>query len=62
MRASLHVVISFALMMLVALPLSVRAEDKDTLQMLELFGDVLEKVRQDYVEEVDENKLIELSR
>lgn len=59
MQASLRIVFSFTLMLLVALPLTVRAEGKDTLQMLELFGDVLEKVREDYVEEVDERKLIE---
>lgn len=38
---------------------SARADDKDTLQLLDLFGDVFEKVKQDYVEDVPDEKLIE---
>lgn len=38
---------------------SAKADDKETLQLLDLFGDVFEKVKQDYVEEVPDEKLIE---
>ena len=59
MNISLRIFLSLSLLVFVSTPLASKAEDKDTLQMLELFGDVLEKVREDYVEEVDESKLIE---
>ena len=45
-----------------ALPGSVTAKEKDrseTYRLLELFGDVFEKVRSDYVEEVSDKELIE---
>ncbi len=59
MQTLIRALFSVTLLVTIIAPLSVRAEQKDTLQMLELFGDVLEKVKQDYVEEVDESKLIE---
>lgn len=44
---------------LVIAPLIAYAEKNDTLEMLTLFGDVFERVREDYVEEVKDVDLIE---
>ena len=44
---------------LVALPGSARAADDSIYRQLNLFGDVLERIRADYVEEVDDPELIE---
>lgn len=40
-------------------PLAVYADKNDTLQLLDLFGEVFERVRSDYVEEVKDSDLIE---
>jgi len=44
---------------LFVLPLVVQAANSDTYRQLNLFGDVFERVRADYVEEVSDNELIE---
>ena len=50
----------FAVAMPLALsPVISYAEKSDTLQMLSLFGDVFDRVRSDYVEEVKDSNLIE---
>jgi carboxyl-terminal processing protease len=41
------------------LPLAAQANTSDTYRALQLFGDVFERIRSDYVEGVDEQKLIE---
>ena len=41
------------------LPLTVQAASDDTYRQLNLFGDVFERVRADYVEEVSDSELIE---
>ena len=46
------------LLVLVALPASVAPKDNGIYHQLNLFGDILEKIRADYVEEVDDPKLI----
>ena len=40
------------------LPLTVQAASDDTYRQLNLFGDVFERVRADYVEEVSDRELI----
>lgn len=40
-------------------PAIAHADDRETLQMLDLFGDIFEKVRKDYVEETNDKELIE---
>ena len=50
----------FGLVVGAAVPAGFAAEDKsDTYRMLELFGDVFERVRNDYVEQVPDDELIE---
>lgn len=44
---------------LFVLPLSLHAANKETYKQLNLFGDVFERVRADYVEEVSDSELIE---
>ena len=44
---------------LLALPASVQAASSETYRQLNLFGDVFERVRADYVEEVSDEQLIE---
>ncbi|NDF12761.1 MAG: S41 family peptidase [Proteobacteria bacterium] len=44
---------------LLMLPLASHAEDKETLKMLDLFGDVFQKVREEYVEKPNDKELIE---
>ncbi|MBI07392.1 MAG: peptidase S41 [Rhodospirillaceae bacterium] len=44
---------------LFALPLSLNAANNETYRQLKLFGDVFERVRADYVEEVSDSELIE---
>src|SRR5476649_1508114 len=44
---------------LILTPLFAYADKNDTLQLLDLFGEVFERVRSDYVEEVKDNDLIE---
>ena len=44
---------------LLVLPLTVQAASDDTYRQLNLFGDVFERVRADYVEEVSDSELIE---
>ncbi len=44
---------------LFVLPLTVQAASDDTYRQLNLFGDVFERVRADYVEEVSDSELIE---
>ena len=44
---------------LVLAPVWAYAEKNDTFQLLNLFGDVFDRVRSDYVEEVKDNDLIE---
>jgi len=44
---------------LFALPLSLHAANDETYRQLNLFGDVFERVRADYVEEVSDSELIE---
>jgi len=44
---------------LFALPLSLHAANNETYRQLNLFGDVFERVRADYVEEVSDSELIE---
>jgi carboxyl-terminal processing protease len=44
---------------LIAAPLAVYADKNDTLQLLDLFGEVFERVRSDYVEEVKDSDIIE---
>ena len=44
---------------LFVLPLTVQAANDDTYRQLNLFGDVFERVRADYVEEVSDSELIE---
>jgi len=39
----------------------VRAETDETMKLLNLFGDVFEQIRQEYVEETDDRELIESS-
>ncbi|MDA0782344.1 MAG: S41 family peptidase [Rickettsiales bacterium] len=38
---------------------SAQASSKDTIKLLDLFGDVFDKVKRDYVEEVDDKELVE---
>jgi carboxyl-terminal processing protease len=38
---------------------SANAASKDTIKLLDLFGDVFDKVKRDYVEEVDDKELVE---
>ncbi len=45
--------------MIVSVPLVALAEKNDTFDLLSLFGDVFERVRSDYVEEVKDTDLIE---
>jgi carboxyl-terminal processing protease len=40
-------------------PLAVKAASSDTYRQLNLFGDVFERIRRDYVEPVDDKKMIE---
>ena len=47
------------LMMLVLPALPIAAEDAETYRQLDLFGDVFERVRRDYVEDVSDSALIE---
>jgi carboxyl-terminal processing protease len=54
----LGVFAGFSLACLVG-PLTSNAADSDTYHQLNLFGDVFERVRADYVEKVDDSKLIE---
>ncbi|MCG8542984.1 MAG: S41 family peptidase, partial [Alphaproteobacteria bacterium] len=50
----------FGLVVGATVPTGFAAEDKsDTYRMLELFGDVFERVRNDYVEQVPDDELIE---
>ncbi len=60
MRSSRLMVVSAALLLFV-LPTTVSAQDdkSDTYRQLKLFGDVFERVRADYVEEVTDQELIE---
>lgn len=44
---------------LVASPLVALAQKEDTFQLLNLFGEVFERIRSDYVEEVKDNDLVE---
>ncbi|MDP7548953.1 MAG: peptidase S41, partial [Alphaproteobacteria bacterium] len=44
---------------LLALPASAQTADDGIYRQLNLFGDVLERIRADYVEEVDDPELIE---
>ncbi len=46
-------------LVLFVLPLAVHAESNETFRQLNLFGDVFERVRADYVEEVSDTELIE---
>jgi carboxyl-terminal processing protease len=46
-------------MVLFVLPLTLHAENNETYRQLNLFGDVFERVRTDYVEEVSDTELIE---
>ena len=46
-------------LVLFVLPLAVHAESNETYRQLNLFGDVFERVRADYVEEVSDTELIE---
>ena len=46
-------------LVLLALPVTGFAASADTYRQLDLFGDVFEKVRSDYVEEIDDAELIE---
>ncbi len=41
------------------MPHNAQAESKDTYELLNLFGDVFERVRRDYVEDVEDKELIE---
>jgi carboxyl-terminal processing protease len=41
---------------------SAKAASSDTYRQLNLFGDVFERVRADYVEKPDDNKLVESAR
>src|SRR5579884_3428027 len=45
--------------LIVAAPIIAYAEKNDTLQLLDLFGEVFDRVRTDYVEEVKDSDLIE---
>ncbi len=60
MRSSRLMVVSAALLLFV-LPTTVSAQDdkSDTYRQLKLFGDVFERVRADYVEEVTDQHLLE---
>jgi len=51
--------ISAVLTGLVAVGTPARAADSDTFEHLKLFGDVFERVREDYVEEPEDEKLVE---
>ena len=51
--------VSMAGLALFVLPLTVQAANDDTYRQLNLFGDVFERVRADYVEEVSDSELIE---
>ncbi len=44
---------------LLAAPLAAYAAKNDTLQLLDLFGEVFERVRSDYVEETNDSELVE---
>jgi carboxyl-terminal processing protease len=46
-------------LVLFVLPLTLHAENNETYRQLNLFGDVFERVRADYVEEVSDTELIE---
>lgn len=46
-------------LLLALLPFSSQADTRETIRMLELFGDVFDKVRSDYVEDVTDKDLIE---
>jgi carboxyl-terminal processing protease len=51
--------VGFIGMMLMAAPPEGIAASSDTYRQLDLFGDVFERVRSDFVEEVDDGELIE---
>ena len=56
----LQLVVAFAaVVFLTPLPASAQDNSSDTYQQLKLFGDVFERVRADYVEEVTDQQLIE---
>ena len=49
---------AFALALL-CLPVATSGQSSDTYRQLNLFGDVFERIRSDYVEEVEDSDLIE---
>ena len=53
--------VSFAMIILILFSFSPRAEEKETnvYQQLNMFGEVYERIRREYVEEVDDKELIE---
>lgn len=52
-------VIAAAIFLFSCVATSAGDKEKETLQLLDLFGDVFEKVKQDYVEEVPDKQLVE---
>ncbi|MCE3232774.1 MAG: ctpB [Rickettsiaceae bacterium] len=49
----------FILVSLFALPAAAATDSKETVRLLDLFGDVFDKVKRDYVEEVSDKDLVE---
>jgi len=49
----------FSVVVLLSLAAPVHASSKETIKLLDLFGDVFDKVKRDYVEEVDDKELVE---
>ena len=51
----------FLVLVLTVFTTSAQAGSKDTIKLLDLFGDVFDKVKRDYVEEVDDKELVEFA-
>lgn len=51
--------IAFIAVTVISSPALAKATSKDTIKLLDLFGDVFDKVKRDYVEEVEDKELIE---
>ena len=60
MMPRLHYLVAFAaLILLVPQTVSSQDDNSETYRQLKLFGDVFERVRADYVEEITDEELIE---
>ncbi|MDB2414900.1 S41 family peptidase [Rickettsiales bacterium] len=58
-RLSIRIFFSLAVLLLVNASYAQAGSNKETLRLLDLFGDVFDKVKRDYVEDVEDKDLIE---